>query len=340
MLVREAMEIARQWVRQNAEPHPHFRGAYFSGSILDQPDDTALPESSDVDVVIVLARMPDSHGRTKFRVNGVLIEVTHLAMHELDDTRHVARTFYLAHSFRSGAIIADPTGHLRHLHEAITADFDQPSQILVRCNDVFEKMHRRLVTPPLSGSWAEQILSWMFPATLSAVAMIVAGKMNPTVRTRYLAAQKVLYSRCMTSSYEDLLELLGCREVFRDTVQHYLNGLAQIFDTAAAIGGSDFPFSCDIAPDARSIAIGGSQQLIDAGHHREAVFWIVATHARCVQILNAACIPAVGPKFADPVSDLLRIREPRELDHRRNQVLSFIPTIRGVVRGIVAAKEI
>jgi hypothetical protein len=338
MLVKDAKEIARQWVQDNAIPDPHSRGAFFSGSILDQPDDASLPASSDVDVVVVLDQLPGAHGRKKFRCDGVLLEVTHLAMQELKDVQHVARTFYLAHSLWRGAIIADPTGDLRRLHTAIATNFDQPSQILVRCNDVFDKMYRRLISCDFSGTYAGNVLSWLFPASLSAVAIIVAGKMNPTVRTRYLAAQNVLYGRGMTSAYEDLLELLGCREVTQGAVQHALNGLTQVFDAAAAVGADHFPFSCDITPDARQVAIDGSQQLIDAGHHREAVFWIIVTHARCVEILNAAGMPAVGPKLADTVTDLLRM-EPG-LPQRRNRAASSLPVLRDLTRNIVAAREI
>jgi hypothetical protein len=120
-------------------------------------------------------------------------------------------------------------------------------------------------------------------------------------------------------------------------VQHYLNGVAQTFDAAAAMGRKEFPFSCDITPDARAVAIGGSQQLIDAGHHREAVFWIVATHARCTQILAAAGAPSVGPNLAVSAADLLRMGQ---VPFPRDRALSFIPTLRGIVRDIVAAKEI
>jgi hypothetical protein len=337
MLVREAMEIARHWVREHAEPHPHFRGAFFSGSILDQPDDAPLPTPSDVDVVVVLAQVTGEEARTKFRLNGVLIEVTYLAAHELDDVQQVARTFYLAHSFCRAAIIADPTGHLHRLHNAIAPTFAEPLQILVRCNDVFDKMYHRLIAFDVS---RDDILGWLFPTSLSAVAIIVAGQMNPTVRTRYRVAQNVLYSRGMTSAYEDLLELLGCREVTRPLVQHHLNCVAQIFDQAANLNRKDFPFSCDITTGARRLAIDGSQQLIDAGHHREAVFWIVATHARCVQILHAAGVPPMGSPLTAILSDLLRIDERGGLEQLRNRALSYIPTLRGLVRSIVHSTEI
>ena len=48
-----------------------------------------------------------------------------------------------------------------------------------------------------------------------------------------------------------------------------------------------FLFSGDITPQARGVAIGGSQALIDRGDHRDAMFWIVATFARCHAILAA-----------------------------------------------------
>jgi len=67
-------------------------------------------------------------------------------------------------------------------------------------------------------------------------------------------------------------------------------------------------FSSAIAPDARPVAIDASRDLIRAGLHSEAVFWIVATFARCHKILAVDAPPdvqrALAPAFDDLLADL------------------------------------
>lgn len=69
--------------------------------------------------------------------------------------------------------------------------------------------------------------------------------------------------------------------------QHHLRELATTFDATVQVAKTPFFFSSDITPTARPIAIDGSQRLIDSGDHHEAVFWIIATFARCHTILAA-----------------------------------------------------
>jgi hypothetical protein len=116
------------------------------------------------------------------------------------------------------------------------------------------------------------VTAWLFPTSLTAVVPMVAALRTPTVRLRYLAARELL----RPSTYERLLELLGCATVDRDVVAGHLERLTDAFDRAAA----DEP-SPEISPVARPVAIGGSRELVQRGDHREAVFWIVATWARC-----------------------------------------------------------
>jgi len=56
---------------------------------------------------------------------------------------------------------------------------------------------------------------------------------------------------------------------------------------------SAFPFGTDLTDKSRPIAIGGSQELIEAGLHREAVFRLVATYARCEKVFSTAA-PAMA----------------------------------------------
>jgi hypothetical protein len=55
VLIGEARAAAKEWVAANADRIPGFRGAFFSGSTAVLSSDTALDNSSDVDVVVVVA---------------------------------------------------------------------------------------------------------------------------------------------------------------------------------------------------------------------------------------------------------------------------------------------
>jgi hypothetical protein len=341
---RDAKKIAEEWVREIASKDPAFRGAFFSGSIITLAPDAELPPTSDVDVLIVVdaAKPPPKLGKILY--HDVILEITFVPLTELADVEHVASTFYLAPCFARDEIVVDPTGRLRELHDAVAATFTQPSQILRRCESVLARMEDGLNTFDNGAPWSDQILRWLFPASLSAVVVLVAGGENPTVRSRYVAAKKLLYRYAMTSAYEGLLEILGCHRTSRGAVQHHFDALIPIFDAAARVGLTALPYSSDITPIARPVAIDGTQAMIDAGHHREAIFWLLATYSRCLKIFEVASVrdPAILYRchLHTATSDLLNIDDSFELARRREQAIAFLPTLRRLTSDIVNATEI
>ena len=92
-----------------------------------------------------------------------------------------------------------------------------------------------------------------------------------------------------------------------------------MFDRAAAVAHPPV-FSADITPAARPVAIDGNRELVGRGDHREAVFWIVATAARCRMILRDD-----GAWFPDLVADLVGLPDPAALLARRDRVLAALP---------------
>lgn len=339
MRIGDARAIAVEWVRQHASGRPDFRGAFFSGSTAAMAPEAELPASSDVDVVVVLAGASAPPKPGKLLLRGVLIEITYLAFAELDDADHVAASYHLAPSFARDTIIADPTGRLQELHRAISATFNDPAAIERRCESVFAKILAGLDSIDPAAPWHDQVAGWLFPTGITTHVVLVAARQNPTVRLRYLAARGVLQSHGLTDLYPPLLDLLGCRDVAAAQVQRHLDALAAVFDAAAAVAKTPFPFSSDITAAARPIAIDGSQALIDAGDHREAVFWLVATFARCMKILAADAPPAAfrdaEPAFRAAVADLVRVRELDDLPHRAGAVRGFLPRLRSAAQAII-----
>jgi hypothetical protein len=340
MRVGFARAAAAQWVMRHARREAGFRGAYFSGSTIGLPDDAELPASSDVDVVVVTAAAQAPLKLGKFVYLDTLVEVTYLPWHRLASVEEVLASYHLAGSFRLDTIIADPTGQLRGLHTQVSRHFAERVWVHRRCENARQKIEDGLRALDTAAAWSDQVTAWLFPTGVTTHVLLVAALRNPTVRLRYLAARQVLSDYGHASLYPDLLALLGCAQLSPERVEYHLDELARTFDVAAAAARTPFFFSTDITPAARPIAIDGSRALIQAGAHHEAVFWLVATFARCHTILAADASPelhrALIPAFDAIVADL-GITSTNDLIRRADDVIQFLPRLWETTSAILSA---
>lgn len=324
--------MAGDWVRQREQGAARFRGAFFSGSTVELPPDAELPATSDVDVVVVVegARTPAKLGKVAH--DDLLVEITYLAEAELEDPEWVALTYVLAPSFSGGQLIADPTGLLGRLEQRIGPRFAEPDEVRRRCQNAIEKIERGLagVSETSGAPWHQQVTSWLFPASVTTHVLLVAACRNPTVRLRYPNTRAVLVEAGLQDAYPPLLDLIGCGGVTRAQVQRHLDQLASAFDAAAGVARTSYPFSADVTALARPVAIDGSQQLVVSGDHREAVFWLVATFARCQQILSSDApelAAEFAPAFRAAVAELLGVDSSRDLFRRSDDVRQSLPRL-------------
>ncbi|MER5184155.1 hypothetical protein ABT009_38475 [Streptomyces sp. NPDC002896] len=338
MKLGSARSAAVQWVGEYAESDAGYRGAYFSGSTVGLPDDAELPSSSDVDIFIVTDQDPPRAKPGKLRHQGALLEVSYLPWAELVSADDVLTSYHLAASLRAGAIIDDPTGRLRELHQDISNRFAARPWVRRRCRDARRRIETRLAAIDTSAPFHEQVTAWLFPTGVTCHVLLVAALRNPTVRLRYLAAREVLTDYGHLGLYPELLGLLGCSNLPARRVQRHLHELAATFDASVEVAKTPFFFSSDISAAARPIAIDGSQALIDSGNHHEAVFWIIATFARCHTIL-ATDAPelheALAPAFRAAVADL-GISSTQDLLHRAGEVNRFLPRLWQTTEDILA----
>jgi hypothetical protein len=330
---------AAAWVARHARSDTYFRGAYFSGSTVGLPDHAELPASSDIDIVVVTAQDDPPAKPGKLRYRDALLEVSYLPWAHLVSVDDVLASYHLAGSFRTDTIIDDPTGHLRRLQVHVSGNFAARTWVRRRCQDARHRIESRLAAIDPSAPFHEQVAAWLFPTGVTTHVLLVAALRNPTVRLRYLAAREVLADYGRLGLYPELLDLLGCRHLSARRIQHHLRELTKTFDATAEVAKSPFFFSSDITQAARPIAIDGSQDLIDRGDHHEAVFWIIATFARCHTIL-AADAPelhhALTPAFQAAVTDL-GIRSTRDILHRAEEVTHFLPRLWQTIEDILAS---
>jgi hypothetical protein len=340
MKVGTARAAAADWVTRYAAQRDGFIGAYFIGSTKNLPDDAVLPPQSDIDVAVVISDQVAPLKPGKVLHNGALIEITLIPLQRLSSADEVLGDYHLAPGLEFNTIIADPTGHLQILQSGVACHFTEETFVRKRCRNALEKIEKSLRQIDLSAPWPDLVLWWLFPTGVVTHVLLVAALQNPTVRLRYLRVREVLHQYGQIGLYTDLLRLLGCAEMTAQQVEDHLHILSKTFDAAASVARTKFAFSSDITPATRSIAIDGSRNLIEAGNHREAVFWIIATLARCHKILAADAGLEVQRECAQSFAQVLAgigISSPDDVLRRADVVLQFLPQLWTATEVIIAA---
>ena len=337
--VGQARAVARRWVTEEASRLPGFAGAFFHGSVLGLPDEAPLPPASDVDVMVVLAdpNPPEKLGKLEYR--GVLIEASYLPLDHLQSPEQILGQYHLAGSFRAQSVILDPTGTLIPLQLAVARDFAKRRWVERRCEHALDKI--------ASGSWLDpadpfhdQVVGWLFPTGITTHVVLVAGLRNPTVRTRFLTARALLTDYHHLDFYNTLLDLLGCTTMTRQQAVGHLAVLTVAFDAAKEIIKTPLFFASDISEVGRPIAIDGSQELIERGDHREAIFWMVATSCRCQKVFFHDAPAATYERFDAGFRALLAdlgIMSFADLQRRTDELRRFLPELRAEAAAIMAA---
>jgi len=342
MNVKQAKDIARQWVAEEAATIAGLQGAYFAGSAIWLPDHADLPVTSDVDVTLVhdgpAANLPDKPGKFLFR--GVVLDVSRIPLHELRLPELILGDYHLAGSFREPNIILDRSGQLSRLTAAVSRDYAKRFWVSRRCDHAMRKIQNNLEVLDASDPLHHQVISWLFPTGVTTHVLLNAGLRNATVRQRYVAVKDLLADYGLLDFHETLLELLGCAQVSRARAEHHLDALVTLFDAVKDRATSPFPFASDISEFARPIAIDGSRNLIARGYHREAIFWIVATWSRCLAIIHAD-LPYLERDghdhgFRELLGDL-GIASSSDLRQRGERVKALLPAVRDVADQIMSA---
>jgi hypothetical protein len=342
MMVKQAREVARQWMVEEARGMPGFCGAYTAGSTNWLPDDADLTLASDLDIMVVLADQNQAGGRNKFIYHDILLEVSYLRKDQFQSPDQVLSDYHLAPSFRTAKIMFDPSGHLTPLLAAVSRDYTKRQWVRRRCANAREKILGTLRSIDAEAALHDQVIACLFAAGITTHVLLVAGLRNPTVRTRYVAVRELLSDYGHVEFHETLLELLGAARISREQVSQHLATLMDIFDAAKRVIKTPVPFASDLSDSARPIAIDGSLELIERGHHREAMFWVGVTHSRCQKVLSHDAPGDLTQSFKDSYQELvgdLGVATIGGVRRRRAEIERILPQVYDLAEGIIAANN-
>jgi hypothetical protein len=340
MIVGKAKELARQWVMEEGTRLPGFRGAYFTGSVTWLTDDAELPAASDVDLFVVLDGSEPPEKLGKFVYRDVLLEVSFTTLEQLGSAEQILAQHQIAGPFREPNIIADPSGRLTEFQAKISEGYARREWVERRCHHASEHALWYVGLMEQAPPFHDAVTVWAFATGVMTHVPLVAGLKNATVRLRYIAVRELLADYGLSDFYETLLQPLGCAGLSADTIVRHLPALSDAFDAAVEALTTPVFFAGDISAHSRHIAIDGSRELIERGDHKEAVFWMIATYARCQKVL-AADAPASEHErhdagFRDLVGDL-GIASFADLEDRVAEVEALLPRVSEVATVIMEA---
>ena len=341
MKAGEARRFAAEWVTETASRTPGFEGAFLHGSINEMPDDAPFPATSDVDVGVVVTDSDPLPRIGKTRYRDLLVEGAVIAASRVRTAEQVLADASLAHSFRVDSVIADPTGHLGPLQREVAEHFAERAWVLSRCRSVERNCLRYVGGVEAVTAFSTRALCFLFAAGNLAHVVLVAALRNPTVRRRYAVARDVLAAAGLPETHERLLEILGCARMTEHRVEAHLSRMTRSFDRAAALRQSEFPFGSDVSPLARDVAVDGSRDLIARGLHREAVFWIGVTFARCLEILQADAPVGDAAETESALRELMEdldAGDPERMRERAAEVGRALPSLLALARDRIAPR--
>ena len=329
MLAKRAREMAQEWTDKNAQQIPGCLGVVLHGSINWMDDEEVLAASSDLDLLLVMEPGISLPHRQKFRYRRLMLELSPIPLSDLQPPDTVLRTHYLAGSFFGETVLWDASGYLQELQNIVTVHYPERRWVEQRCQSVTAKIRAGFPADP---QWPlHRILTaWMFAAGLCSHVILVAGLGNPTVRRRLAASQLLLQRLDRLDIQEELLGLFHAGELTPTQIAQHTKNLSRLFAEAIPLVHDGYPFAADITPSGRDIAITGTQEMVQQGLHRETVFWLGASLARCLQVVTEqGTLPQrqQGVALANDFLSDLGVNTESALRQAHTSVLEALPRI-------------
>jgi len=349
---RDARFAAEAWIREEAGRHSELVGAILAGSTRTRAPEEPHPPSSDLDLFIYVdAEVPseilEPHGRfapRKLAFRGVVLEPSFHAARRIADPEAVLGDMHLASVFNEPCILLDPHGRLGALAAAVKPEF-------LRRRHAQRRLAQALgpVTPTASPAAIRDVPALRAPCWRNAflalgimrcaVAPLVASLRCPTTRRSFVIAREVLCAARREGLADTLLRLLGSFALSRAEVEALAAEAERTYDVAVEVRRTPVVMDWNVSRDARGLERAAVREMINAGHHREALL-----HLLLVRTAVQGIIENDGDKEVRSSSrigyrrllDALGIGGDEPLHARGEALRAFMPALREGCEALLA----
>lgn len=316
----EVIDLAREWVESNASGIPGFFGAHLMGSLATMPRHEPFPRYKDVDFVIVMENPPTDLPED-ISHQGLILEVGRVDVRQYRSPEMILSDPGLASNLAAPSILVDPTGMLSSLHMQVKKDYDRRQWVLARCEAEKATVRQGLAALQQAESPFEALWPILALFTVGLTGLVAVANLCPVTHRRSLILMKELLTPPgRTDLHEELLDLLGFASLSRTQVEGYLQHLAEAFDRAVQVTKTPVPFHFKLHSHVRPYIVDASQEMIEEGHHREAMGWILVFTLATTQALLADAPIMEKTYFQTKTDGILRTIGWDTLDEKANRL--------------------
>lgn len=295
--VGEVIQRVQEWVDLHARHLPDFAGAYLWGGITAMSADAPFHLYRDVDVVVVLTQGAQEDN-LEVLYRGLMLEVISQNLQDHQNPKTVLADPSKGPNLATTQILADPTGILAPLQQAVAAEYGLRRWVQARCEaeKATAEQHlaaMRQASNPNDGLWP----LWLLLNALSGL-LAVAQLKRPTTRRTLTLLGDLLDEQGRSDLREAALTLWGSVHMSRTDVQTMLDQSVVAFDRSVEVYQTPTPYGFTIRAHLRPYLTEATQEMIDEGNHREATFWITTLVTESYLVLQNDAPDAEKPGFA------------------------------------------
>lgn len=334
-----AREIAKAWVQEVGIHLSGFQAAHLSGSLARLTNEDELPDFSDIDIYCVMEAGSEFPQR-KFTYRGALLETVAQPIKDYASPECVLSSPFLAPAFLADGALHDPEGLLSVLYPVVCQRYAEKRWLEARYRTVREEVEGCAGALERAASLDEGFLAVGVTLRKLGYLLAVAHLQVPTVRKNLAESIRLLRSHGQDGLTDGLLRMLGCRDLTEGQVRSCLRECAALFDRAAEVLVRPAPMDFNLVPAARPYLIEGTEEMIAAGQHREAMLWVMMVLWASNACLQKDAPPEERPHWqerADRCYALLSLASIEDCSHQIPEAKALIEQVMGYTDGVVGA---
>jgi len=320
MKVRQAKQLARDWVEANAEGWPGLRAAHLVGGITALPDEAPFPATKDVDLHLIFdegspALQGNGSGPNILEVayGGLSFEAGVKSAAEYASPETVLANPEIAYHLTVDSVLVDPASWLRDLQEPIRQEYRHRRWVLARLEHERTGLARALgFMPEVRETWGAAA-EWNilgYATSFFAAALAVATLGPPRMGGRvFIHLRELLADHDRLDLHEEILTLLGVRHAAPERVARLLWEGAEAFDLAVGLRRTPrpfLPFEHKLHAHLRPYFVDACRAMVAAGCHREALPWIGAFTTAATDLILVDGPEEKRPQFTARRDEFLR----------------------------------
>jgi hypothetical protein len=296
-----------------------------------------FPAYKDVDFALVLDIDKDRPNQD-LSYKGLILECASFSINAYRFLPSVLSDPKLCPNLVTDSILSDPTGMLRELHKGVKKEYARRKWVTARCEYEKARALQHLDAMGKARSSGEVSLHLCMVLNFLSGLMAVSYLRMPTHRRLLVLMKELLEQAGRSEVYERALDVFGCAHMTRAQVESYLQAGIAAFDRAAEVHRTPCPYGFKLHPHVRPYFLEATQEMIDEGHHREAVAWIWVFHYISNTAIQNDAPEEEKPQFQSVFDHLLSgldLLTPQAWPDRVQQAQELIDEISGIADGVV-----